>query len=97
MKRYGIYANTDLDIIEESDGSWVRWENVPRWISVDERLPKTWGKCLTWSASWGVDTLTYWPSQREFGGMGAKYPPTHWMPLPPEPHDRPSDDGEASE
>jgi len=49
MKRYKIRTNThNLSCLytaeEHPQGEWCRWEDVPGWVSVEERLPEEEGR-----------------------------------------------------
>ena len=66
--------------------------NVPRWISVEERLPSESGYYLTVSRRGGfVDMLEYSVMHKAFNAADIlaecknAISVTHWMPLPPEP------------
>ena len=63
-------------------------ENVPQWISVEERLPERWKHCLLRfknnNDSWGGIELGYLASDGKTWS-DANHTITHWMPLPEPP------------
>ena len=43
MKRYNIKPldyHSDIDVSESTAGEWVKYEDIPKWIPVSERLPE---------------------------------------------------------
>lgn len=67
---------------------------IPRWISVEERLPEHWHmddkdrtliNYLVYSPEYGVDIGNYIKSAKRWVCMGLPMNITHWMPLPEPP------------
>ena len=72
-------------------------QRVPRWISVDERLPEHWHmddkdrtliNYLVYSPDYGVDVGNYIKSAKRWVCMGLPMNVTHWMPLPEPPEEK---------
>ena len=71
-------------------------EKVPRWISVEDRLPEVWineeddmlVNYMIYSPDFGVDIGSYHAKAQRWVCMGLPCSVTHWMPLPevPEEH-----------
>ena len=71
-------------------------QRVPRWISVEERLPEHWHmddkdrtliNYLVYSPDYGVDVGNYIKSAKRWVCMGLPMNVTHWMPLPEPPEE----------
>ena len=71
-------------------------QRVPRWISVEERLPEHWRmddkdrtliNYLVYSPDYGVDVGNYIKSAKRWVCMGLPMNVTHWMPLPEPPEE----------
>lgn len=82
----GVESSADaLDYIEQLEAK------VPKWISVEERLPEKYTPVvIAYKDSWGdMDSATGVISDREtWFGCGISIDPksvTHWMPLPEPP------------
>ena len=67
---------------------------IPRWISVEERLPEHWHmddkdrtliNYLVYSPDYGVDVGNYIKPAKRWVCMGLPMNVTHWMPLPEPP------------
>lgn len=71
-------------------------KRVPRWISVEERLPEHWHmddkdrtliNYLVYSPDYGVDVGNYIKPAKRWVCMGLPMNVTHWMPLPKPPEE----------
>ena len=71
-------------------------QRVPRWISVEERLPEHWHmddkdrtliNYLVYSPDYGVDVGNYIKPAKRWVCMGLPMNVTHWMPLPEPPEE----------
>lgn len=68
-------------------------EKVPKWISVEERLPEVWineeddvlVNYMIYSPDFGVDIGSYHAKAQRWVCMGLPCTVTHWMPLPETP------------
>lgn len=61
-------------------------EKIGEWISVDERLPKKWQKCLCYypEKDYGSKVVVDY-AETDDGGFAEQFQfgkPSHWMPLP---------------
>ena len=90
MKRYDMPAVcTNSDEMQESDnGKWVFFDDIPGWISVDDRLPDD----DAWYLVYHSRTIYKARSVSLFGStewVGASchvvHGITHWQPLPSPP------------
>ena len=63
---------------------------MPRWISVEERLPERGVEVLGTNGK-AVEMCTYWPGQPTpwESWTAFHFKPTHWMPLPEPPEESP--------
>ena len=94
MKRYTppysiAHKHLNWDMQENSDGEWVRYNDMPKWISVEDELPEP-GKqviILRKNGTWDRGEC----NPIFFEGLPAFYLPegplmtddvTYWMPLP---------------
>lgn len=59
---------------------------IPKWISVEDRLPETFDRVLVFNEYDGINISWLQPDGKRFSVKTA-YPdrPTHWMPLPEAP------------
>lgn len=72
---------TAADLIEQQTAKIAELEaKAPRWIPVNERLPKTAGSYIVCTKSGSVVKVNFYP---EFGRFQRIF--THWMPLPETP------------
>lgn len=94
MKRYKIAHRfvDGLGVDEDPNGEWIKWEDVPIWISVNDRMPDKDALYLVYSPS--SDTRKplifcawYSPDVPGWSGMASIWlmAITHWMPLPEPP------------
>ena len=68
-------------------------EKLPKWISVDDRLPEVWineeddvlVNYMIYSPDFGVDIGSYHAKAQRWVCMGLPCSVTHWMPLPEPP------------
>ena len=82
-----IYLNSDtLALIQQLEAQ------VPKWISVKERLPEKSGYYLCWMPKYEImEKLSYSAKHMAFNAFDTENIPesaltvTHWMPLPGEP------------
>lgn len=66
------------DLIEQQDARIKELEaKAPRWIPVNERLPKTAGSYIVSTESGSVAKVNFYPNLGRFQRIF-----THWMPLP---------------
>ena len=73
-------------------------EKVPRWISVEDRLPEAWKdedgvlvNYMIYTQEFGADIGNYHAKDKRWLCMAIPCTVTHWMPLP----DAPSEGGKA--
>ena len=61
---------------------------IPRWISVDERLPETWVNVITYSKKYGVLIDAFNIGEEWYYEEDLLMDITHWMPLPKGPEEK---------
>ena len=69
-------------------------EKVPRWISVEDRLPEAWKdedgvlvNYMIYTQEFGADIGNYHARDKRWLCMAIPFTVTHWMPLPKAPED----------
>ena len=88
-------ANAIEELVAERDG-WIEQErkmlikSVPKWISVEERLPEDGGYTIVFCADGERRHVTFakfqkTPKRWELTGTRSYWHVTHWMPLPSAP------------
>lgn len=89
MKRYEPLHESDksgsswCEMWEDHEGEWVKWADVPQWISVADSLPEPMRMVLGWHAPNGTcPEITCVNSE---GRWNLHPGPTHWMIMTPGP------------
>ncbi len=98
MKRYEGYVKVywlqgaKVEMKEELKGEWVKWEDVPTWISVDDKMPDKDALYLTYAPSSDtrkplIQCAWYSLDAPGWSGLASIWLTaiTHWMPLPVSP------------
>ena len=96
MKRYDSLEATygeSMGMEEDPKGDWIRFDDLPQWIPVGERLPEA-EEVVLLAAPWGTDhdiSIMGWldpdckPCKWYTYGGPISPEVTHWMPLPEPP------------
>ncbi|MCH9730660.1 MAG: DUF551 domain-containing protein [Actinomycetia bacterium] len=94
MKRYFVLK--DGAVVNGEGGDWARYEDVPQWISVEDRLPEDRQPVLCWLAMdiQGYHFWQYMVTQFANGRFHTHEDVTHWQPLP-DPPGEDKDDSDA--
>ena len=78
-----------VTMTEDPNGEWVKWKDVPAWISVNDRLPDKNALYLIYAPSLDKNSPLIqcaWYDPNGFGWSGLVEiwlkAITHWMPLP---------------
>ena len=86
MERYNVYGSDicEINIDKEEDGDWVKYEDLPKWVSINKSLPNNGVSVLGRTVDGFIFIVirvdTRWET-KSFGILG-EVKITHWYPIP---------------